>query len=220
MQNAHGRLQNPTASITGTLACVLALCILHLALASAQQLLDKVVARIGTNAVTLSDVKAEIGLGLIDAKSEDDPDAVNQVVNRQLMLAEVTRFPPPEPVPAAVDQEVAAMKMRAGARLGELMNATGLDEMRLGDLARVTLRIQAYVAQRFGTSRPVSDEDVRRYYNEHQAEFTRDGKVRPFEDVEADARQRAAAARLRDAIAQWVRDLRSRTEVVMVGNKK
>jgi len=100
------------------------------------------------------------------------------------------------------------------------MRATGLDEMRLGEMARVTLRIQAYVAQRFGTSRPVADEDVRRYYNEHQAEFTKDGKVLPFEDVEAAARQRAATARLRDAIAQWVRDLRSRTEVVMVGNKK
>jgi len=207
--------------MTATLACLVALCVLPVAVVSAQQqLLDKVVARIGTNAVTLSDVKAEIGLGLIDAKSEDDPDAVNQVINRQLMLAEITRFPPPEPSQGAVDQEVAAMKMRAGARLGELMNATGLDEMRLGDLARVTLRIQAYVAQRFGTSRPVSDEDVRRYYNEHQAEFTRDGKVQPFEDVEANARQRAAAARLRDTIAQWVRDLRSRTEVVMVGNKK
>ena len=204
-----------------TLACVFVFCVLNFALVFAQQqLLDKVLARIGTNAVTLSDVRAAVGLGLIDATSEDDPDAVNQMVNRQLMLAEVTRFPPPEPAPAAVDQEVAAMKKHAGARLDDLMKATGLDEMRLGDLARVTLRIQAYVAQRFGTSRPVSDEDVRRYYNEHQAEFTRDGKVRPFEDVETDARQRAAATRLRDTIAQWVRDLRSRTEVVMVGNKK
>ena len=207
--------------MTGTSVFVFAFCILPLALASAQQLLlDKVVARIGTNAVTLSDVRAAIGLGLIDAKSEDEPDAVNQMVNRQLMIGEVERFPPPEPSPAAVDQELAAMKMRAGARLDELMRATGLDEMRLGEMARVTLRIQAYVAQRFGTSRPVADEDVRRYYNEHQAEFTKDGKVLPFEDVEAAARQRAATARLRDAIAQWVRDLRSRTEVVMVGNKK
>ena len=207
--------------MTATLACLLAVCVVPVALVSAQQqLLDKVVARIGTNAVTLSDVRAAIGLGLIDAKSEDEPDAVNQMVNRQLMLAEVTRFPPPEPAPAAVDQEVAAMKMRAGARLEDLMKATGLDDMRLSDLARVTLRIQAYVAQRFGTSRPVSDEDVRRYYNEHQAEFTRDGKVLTFEDVETNARQRAAATRLRDTIAQWVRDLRSRTEVVMVGNKK
>jgi hypothetical protein len=207
--------------MTSTSVFVFALCILHPALASAQQLLlDKVVARIGTNAVTLSDVRAAIGLGLIDARSEDDADAVNQMVNRQLMISEVERFPPPEPSAAAVDQELAAMKMRAGARLDGLMKATGLDEVRLGEMARVTLRIQAYVAQRFGTSRPVADDDVRRYYNEHQAEFTRDGKVLPFEDVEAAARQRAAGARLRDAIAQWVRDLRSRTEVVMVGNKK
>ena len=204
-----------------TLACLLAFCISHVAFVSAQQqLLDRVLARIGTTAVTLTDVRAAIGLGLIDARSVDDRDAVNQVVNRQLMLTEVARFPPPEPSAAAVDQEVAAMKKRAGDTLGELMRTTGLDEMRLADLARDTLRIQAYVALRFGTSRPVADEEVRRYYNEHQAEFTRDGKVLPFEDVETDARQRAAAARLRDTISQWVRDLRSRTEVVMMADKK
>jgi len=186
---------------------------------SAQQPLDRVLARIGTTSVTLTDVQAAVGLGLVEAKSTDDPGALSQVIDRQLMLAEVTRFPPTEPAAAAIDQQVGAMRMRAGPGLGALMRSTGLDDARLRDLARDTLRIQAYVTQRFGTSTQVSDDDVRHFYDEHPAQFMRNGQLIPFEDAEASARQLASAARLRDSIAQWVRDLRMRAEVVEVGKK-
>jgi hypothetical protein len=193
-----------------------AICILHFSSVSAQQPLDRLLARIGTTAVTQTDVIAAVGLGLVDAKSADDPDALKQVIDRQLMLAEVARFPPPEPPADAVDKQLEMMKMHAGDGLMKLLQSTGLDEMRLRDLARDTLRIQAYVAQRFGTSRQVTSDDVRRYYDEHQAQFTRDGKVIPFEEAEADARRLASATRLRDAISQWVSELRMRADVVPV----
>jgi hypothetical protein len=185
----------------------------------AQQLLDKVLARIASNAITLSDLRAAVGLGLVDAKSPDDPAALSQLIDRQLMLTEVARFPPPEPVPAAIDQQVESMRKRAGPALPELMTSTGLDDARLKDLARDTLRIQAYVTQRFGTVTIVGEDDARRYYDEHQAQFTRNGTVIPFEDAEAEARRLASAARLQESIGQWVRDLRMRAEVVVVQQK-
>ena len=173
-------------------------------------------ARIGTQAVTRTDVQAAVGFGLIEAKSADDPEALRQAIERQLELNEVARFPPPEPSAAALDQQVAAMKMRAGPTLDALMRSTGLDEARLRELARDTLRIQAYLAQRFGTSTQVRDEEVRKYYDEHRDRFTRNGTPIPFEEAEADARQRASAERLRTTVAQWLRDLRARSEVVVV----
>jgi hypothetical protein len=197
-----------------------AFCILHFSIAFAQQPLDRLLARIGSTAVTETDVKAAVGLGLVDARSIDDPDALKQVIDRQLMLAEISRFPPPEPPADAVDKQIAMMKMHAGDGLMRLMHDTGLDDMRLRDLARDTLRIQAYVALRFGTSRQVTSDDVRRYYDEHQAQFTRSGKVIPFEEAEADARRLAAETRLRDAIAQWVSELRTRADVVLVKPKQ
>ena len=210
MRNANTTLI-PTHRGTG-----LALCLLMWAsFATAQQLLDKVVARIGSEAITQTDVQAAVALGLVDAKSTDDADALRQVVARQLMLNEVTRFPPPEPEAAAIDQQVAVMKMRAG-RLEELLRTTGLDEARLRALARDTLRIQGYLAQRFGTSTQVSDDEVRKYYDEHRDQFTRNGMPITFEDAEADARQRVSAERLRTTLAQWLRDLQARSEVVFV----
>ena len=187
---------------------------------SAQQLIDRVMARIGATAITWSDVRAAVGLGLVDAKSPDDPAALNQVIDRQLMLNEVTRFPPAEPSAAAIAERAEAMKKRAGAALPELMTSTGLDEMRLHDLARDTLRIQAYIMQRFGSTAIVGEDDARRYYDDHREQFTRNGMPLPFDDVEAEARRLASAARLQDSMTQWARDLRMRAEVVVVRHKE
>src|SRR5262245_61271069 len=216
MQNAEFKMQKcGQTSVRARLLLHFAFCILNYPLVFAQQPLDKLLARIGSTAVTMSDVKAAVGLGVVEAQSPDDPEALKQVIDRRLMLAEVARFPPPEPAADAIDKQVAMMRMHAGDGLAALMHATGLDDMLVRDAARDTLRIQAYVAQRFGTSRQVSNDEVRRYYDEHQAQFTRNGKVIPFEDAEADARQLAATARLRDAINQWVSELRMRAEVVV-----
>ena len=187
--------------------------------ANAQQLIDRVLARVGTTAVTMTDVRIALGLDLVEATGENPQSvALERTIDRQLQLNEVARFAPPEPSVAAVQEEIASMKMRAGTNLSALMTSTGLDEARLEQLARETLRIRAYIAQRFGTTVQVTEDEARKYYEQHPAEFTRDGVRMPFEQAETQARQRASAERLRATLDQWVRDLRMRAEVVIVGS--
>jgi hypothetical protein len=187
--------------------------------ADAQQLIDRVLARVGTTAVTMTDVRATMELGLIEVKPGEDAQAValQGTIDRQLQLNEVARFSPPEPPAAAVAEEVAAMKARVGSHLDALAVSTGLDDEKLRQLARETLRIRAYIAQRFGTTVQATEDEARRYYEEHPDEFTRDGVRMPFEQAEPMARQRASAERSRSTIDQWIRDLRMRAEVVIVG---
>ena len=182
----------------------------------AQQLLDRVVARVNNYAITLSDVNAALALGVIEAPAgaAQEATATARLIDRQLVLAEVARFAPPEPEMTAVEREADTMKARAGARLTTVMQATGIDEARIRDLARDTLRIQAYLNQRFGMTVQVSDQDVGEYYRTHQSEFMRNGTVMSFEEAEPIARQRAATARREATIAQWMSDLRMRSEVV------
>lgn len=184
----------------------------------AQQIVDRVLARVGTSPVKMTDVQAAIGLGLIEIRPGEDREsaALDRTIERQLILAEVARFPPTEPTPAAVDEEVAAMRAHAGAGYAALARATGLDDERLKQLARETLRIRAYVAQRFGTTAQVTDDEVRAYYDAHPSEFTREGTRLSFEDAEADARRRASAERLNETINRWIADLRMRAEVVII----
>lgn len=197
----------------------LALCLASVAVAlDAQQLIDRVLARVGTAAVTMTDVRIAVALGLVDGPGENSQaTALERTIDRQLQLNEVARFAPPEPSAEAVAEEVAAMKMRAGSDLSALMTSTGLDEQRLQLLARETLRLRAYIAQRFGTTVQVTEDEARRYYEEHPAEFTRDGVRMPFEQAEPEARQRASSERQRTTIEQWSRDLRMRADVVIVG---
>jgi hypothetical protein len=197
-----------------------AFCILSYgATAHAQQLIDRVLARVGTKAVTLTDVRAAIDLGLIEVKPGEDAQtvALQRTIDRQLELNEVARFSPPEPSVAAIRDEMTVMKARAASRLPALVTDTGVDDAKLEQFARETLRIRAYIAQRFGATAQATEDEARRYYEEHPAEFTRDGVRMPFEEAEPVARQRASAERLRTTIDQWIRDLRMRTEVVLVG---
>jgi hypothetical protein len=189
-------------------------------IASAQQLIDRVLARVASNAITLTDVRAAIGLGVVQTAPGENAETVarDQLIERELLLEEIARFPPPEPAAADIEKEVARLDANAGRQLESLMQATGVDAQRIRDMARDTLRIQAYVNQRFGTAAVAGDDEARQYYDTHQTEFTRNGVVAPFLEVIAEARQRASTDRRRTLVNQWIRDLRARADVVLVNN--
>jgi len=131
----------------------------------AQQLLDRVVARVGTTAVTQTDVDAALAFGIVNTQTGEP---VKQMIDRKLMLAEVEKFRPPEPAEAAIAELVAKMKATAGAQTGAVMKSTGVDEKRLTELARETLRIQSYIQQRFGNSTR-SEQQMDRWINDLRA---------------------------------------------------
>jgi len=176
----------------------------------AQQLLDRIVARVNGVAITLTDVKASIALGLVDAP---EATAIEQLVDRQLVLGEVARFLPPEPPAAAVAIEAGALTTRAGARLPEIVASTGIDEARIREIARENLRIQAYLNQRFGVNVQLTEEEVAQYYRIHPEEFTRGGTLMPFTEAEPLARERASAERRAVTVQRWMRDLRGRASI-------
>jgi len=189
---------------------------LWLSAPSAQQLLDRVLARVDGAPITLTDVQAAIGLGIIQVGAGDAiAEGTQQMIDRQLELTEVQRFPPPEPSPDAIARETARLRMNAGPRLPMLMQTTGLTEQRITDMARDNLRIAGYLDQRFGTTVQVSEDEVAAYYRTHEAEFTKDGVTVPYEDAEPVARQRVSNERRRVIVTQWLRDLRSRADVTV-----
>jgi hypothetical protein len=127
------------------------------AVGSGQQLLDRVVARVGQAAITQTDVEAAVAFGIVDPQG----DPVKQMIDRRLMLAEVNRFPPPEPDMRAIQDLMARMKANAGPQVSAVMKRTGVDDKRLSELARETLRIQSYIQQRFGTTARAADQMTR-----------------------------------------------------------
>ena len=186
--------------------------------AGAQEVLDRVVARVEGTPIMLSDARAAIRLGLIETTPGVDPilSSVRQLVERRLVLAEVARYAPAEPDPTMLNAHVNSLKARVGATgdLSSLEKTTGYGEAQIREVARDTLRMQAYLNQRFGSSVQPSDDEVGQYYRTHLDEFTENGRVLPFVEAEPVARQKAAAERRGAMIFQWMRELRQRANVV------
>ncbi len=159
-----------------------------------QQLLDRIVARVNGEVITLTDVKAAVALGVVEVPAGASAiEAIEPLVGRQLVLAEVARFAPPEPAAADVARETATLIARVGSRLAAVMEATGIDEARIRDIARDNLRIRVYLDQRFGATVQLTEEEVAQYYRIHPDEFTRNGTLMPFAKADPLARARAGA---------------------------
>ena len=145
-------------------ACV-AIFALFVVPGGSQQLLDRVVARVGATPITQTDVDAAVAFGVIDRQAGEP---VKQMIDRRLILAEVNRFPPPEPDFRVVQDLMVKMKATAGPDVNAVMKRTGVDDNRLSELARETLRIRSYVLQRFGNSAR-SEEQMARWLSDLRA---------------------------------------------------
>lgn len=186
----------------------------------AAPVIDRVLAVVSGSILTLSDVNAAMALGLVNTAGALDPvrAALDQLVERSLMLAEVERYAPPEPAAADLEARVGALRARAGSgpALQETLAAVGLDENGLRAIARDDLRLQAYLNQRFAATAVASDEEVVRFYRRHQSEFVRDGAPQPLSAVEGEVRSRLDAERRAALVEDWLRQLRLRADVIIV----
>jgi len=226
MQNAECKMQPDRA----TWVVRKRLCILHfafciaMAVASASvcaaEIIDRVLAVAAGALITLSDVTAARDLGLVPVPGGvSDPIAaiLSTLIDRELILAEVDRYAPPEPGADAVDRDVQAVRARFAtpSALAAALSTSGIDENHLRETLREDLRIRAYEDQRFIVPAP-SDDELGRYYRDHPQAFTRQGQLVPFDAARADIARLTSEDRRKTLIADWVAGLRRRADVTVL----
>ena len=185
------------------------------------QLIDRVMAVVAGELITLSDVTAALRFGLVPeppAGQDRLQSALSILIERQLQLTEVNRYLPPEPAAALVDERLAAVRGRfpAQADLDTALAETGLTLAQLRDRVRDDLRIQSYLDQRFGGGLQPTEEDLVRYYRNHEAAFTRAGVLRPFGEVREEVRSQLLAERRVTLVRDWLDGLRRRADVTVL----
>jgi hypothetical protein len=120
---------------------------------AADEVIDRVLAVVSGEVITLSDVRTARELGRVDTAGAPDPvrAALTQLIDRALVLAEVDRFAPPEPAAAAVEARYSELVSRLGgeATVTTALNRLGVDQSLVRELLREDLRISAYINQRF-----------------------------------------------------------------------
>jgi hypothetical protein len=162
--------------------------------------------------------RAASALGLVAADRSADPiPAVTlALVDRELILREVQRYAPPAPGEAAVDARLDEIRKRFadGAALTLVLDRHGFTETRLRAWIRDDLRTQAYLAQRFASASLPTDQEISTAYARARAEFDKAGQT--FEQASSIIRDRLVATRRRELVADWLSDLRRRTDVVIL----
>jgi hypothetical protein len=179
-----------------------------------ESLIDRTLAIVGGAAITRSDVDLALSLGLIDPPSSPADRPVARLIDRWLMLQEVARFAPPEPDPAAVEARLAAVRRHAGSAeaLAAVLARAGVSIGRIQNWIRDDLRIAAYLDQRFASAVLPTDAEIDEYARLHADELAPAANAPG--GVAAAARDRLLLERRQALIADWVADLRRRTEVV------
>lgn len=196
-QRAEGKGQN------GRRVLVVAFCSLLSALCPVSvsaEIIDRVLAILPGQIVTLSDVEAALDLGLVEVPAGADRIAggLSALIDRMLMLNEVRRVAPAEPSPASIDARVARIRQRSGtpAELARVLATRGLDEKVVRLFAADDLRLASYLDERFSAAAQPTDEEIRQ--------------------AGESARQRLADERRRALIDAWTAELRRRADVTVL----
>jgi hypothetical protein len=120
------------------------------------EVIDRILAVVSGDLITMSDVTAARDLGLQSAGGAADPTRaiLSKLIDRELVLAEVERYGPPEPTPEAIDADVRAVRARFATTSAytDALLRSGIDEAHLRETLRQDLRIRAYEDQRFATA--------------------------------------------------------------------
>jgi hypothetical protein len=164
------------------------------------EVIDRVLAILPGQIITLSDVEAALDLGLVEVPggSERLAGGLSAVIDRVLMLNEVRRVAPAEPSSAAVDSRVARIRQRFGgsAEVSRVLAARGLDETVLRLYAADDLRLASYLDERFSAAAQPTDDEIRQ--------------------AGESARQRLTDDRRRTLIVAWTAELRRRADVTVL----
>lgn len=171
-------------------------------------LIDRVLATVDGHVITLSDVRAVRALGLVPEATQASGDgdaALEALIDRVLVLAEVDRYMPPEPDPAAVDRGVADVRAKHAGSYQSVLVTSGLDESFVRLWIRSELRIEGYLAQRFAGVVEPSEDDIEAYRRAHASEG------RPLD--EAAVRTAVTTQRRQALVREWIDGLRARATI-------
>ncbi len=182
-------------------------------------LVDRVLAVVAPKVIMLSDVRAFLELGLVDLPASADPvpETLTALIERQLVVNEVSANVIEEPSTQEVEGQMAVVAERLGGldALRAVLPAVGFTAEDLKQLLREDLRVERYLARRFPGARQPTEEELEAWMQEH-AEELRDDPARSLEEARDEARRQLTRALRQESIGAWVSTLVDRADVSRV----
>ncbi|HXO62754.1 MAG TPA: hypothetical protein VN850_13150 [Candidatus Acidoferrales bacterium] len=193
---------------------------------SAQELIDRVAARVENDIILLSDVRH---LGryqmLVDGKSETEAQLLDRLIDQWVVQneADASRFP--RPTEAEIDQGVAALKKSFPSlqEYEERRKQSGLSEAQVRDKIATQIHLTNYLDSRFRPSVQVDARAIEDFYKSAVLPRAKArGQEPPSLEASREVIQEALIEQSIDAQAeQWLKESRSRIHVErLLGEEK
>jgi parvulin-like peptidyl-prolyl isomerase len=194
-------------------------------LAGAQEVVDRIVAKVDTGIILLSDVQELRRYQLlVDGKSQNEEQALDRLIDQWIVRTEAKAALFPQPSDAEVQRSLERLKKSFSSpeEFEERLKQSGLTEEDLERILKSQNYLSNYLDTRFRASSQVSDQDIEQFYQTRIVPRAESRGQKP-PTIEA-ARGYIQEALIQRAINQqadrWLQESRSRLHVENLLNEK
>jgi hypothetical protein len=184
----------------------------------AQEIIDRVVARIENDIILLSEVRT---LGryqqLVDGKSESDAQILDRLIDQWIVRneAETAQFPHPSDADIAAGMERVEKSFTSTQEYETRKKQTGLSAMDVRNMVAAQLYLSNYLDSRFRPSAQIDPKDVEDFYQKAVVPRAQArGQAPPSLDAARDYIHEALVQRsINEQADRWLNESRARVRV-------
>ncbi len=190
-------------------------------LMAAPVIADRVAVSVGADAITLSEVREEIAItALLNGEKPDYSPAVarhaaERLVDQALIRKEmdVGRYPLPEPT-VAQGMFAELIKQRGGEAAFDKELATyGVTRAEVQKHLEWQAALVRFIEVRFRPAVQVLDDDVQKYFKQHYATRTAQGKPVSIDSVHDQIFEQLTGERADEQMDEWLKETRKQTAI-------
>lgn len=186
--------------------------------ASAQEVVDRIVAKLDTDIILLSDVRALQRYQLfVDGKAESEQDALNRLLDQWIVRNEAKAALFSQPSEEDVNRSLTRLKRSFSSpeAFDERKKQTGLSDEDIERMLRAQLYLSNYLDSRFRAAIQIDEKDIEDFYQTRivpRAESR--GQTPPTLDAARGFIQEALVQRaINEQSERWLQESRSRLRV-------
>ncbi len=190
----------------------------YVAAVSAQQVMDRIVARIEDDILTLSEVR-ELGRyqQLVDGRAASDDRLLAQLIEQWIVNTEASAARYPRPTEAEVDRELERLRRQFASPeiYGERLQRLGLSAAVVRRLVERQIYLARYLDYKFRPAAQLGAAVIEKYYAEELApSLAARGQAAPaLETVQDQIRELLMQREISRRAAQWLEETRSRLKI-------
>jgi SurA-like N-terminal domain len=192
----------------------MAVLVLALPCVGQAELLDRVVASVNNDVITLSELNRAVAFNVAVGGTDDDKlraETLEGLINRHLLLQEAYRLKFVEVTDQDVNTELEKLKKRLGSdkAFADFLARLDITREELGRMLGRRLLVERFVEKKIGLFVRVSREEVQAYFDGHPVEF----KGKRFTEMQKPITALLSEQKLEQQTAQYLADLKSRADI-------